>query len=246
MVDLLRDPLWQFAGVILAIVAIGISVAVYFAQRQRKDLSYDVLWSTRLLNVSEKSLGPIQVLYDGAPVTDPQLIVMRVANTGNVPITAEDFERPVSFQFGDGCAVLSATVGSTEPEHLGLSVVARDACVILEPVLLNQADSATLTVLVSGKARFPTADGRIRGVHSIHPVLERRWVDWSLMIGGCVWFAGMAAYSLTHGDPWQPPRLEDIPAMLPALASAGLFLMGFIRLSNRGVRRKQSRTIFSA
>ena len=54
MFDILRDPLWQFAGAILAVLAIAISIVLYRLQRQSKELIYEIVSSTPLLGIQEE------------------------------------------------------------------------------------------------------------------------------------------------------------------------------------------------
>ena len=51
MFDLLRDPLWQFIGALLALLAIGVSVALYLIQRRKKRLSYEIVSNSSLLTM---------------------------------------------------------------------------------------------------------------------------------------------------------------------------------------------------
>lgn len=51
MPEILRDPVWQFIGAIFALAAIVIVVIIYWMQRQRKSLSYEIISCTPLLSV---------------------------------------------------------------------------------------------------------------------------------------------------------------------------------------------------
>ena len=57
MIELLRDPLWQFVGAILGFVAIGITIIIFWLQRTRKSLSYEILSNTSLLTIKEELEG---------------------------------------------------------------------------------------------------------------------------------------------------------------------------------------------
>jgi len=46
MPEALRDPIWQFIGAVLAFAAIVISILLYFMQRRRKALSYEIVSRT--------------------------------------------------------------------------------------------------------------------------------------------------------------------------------------------------------
>ena len=54
VIELLRDPVWQFVGAVLAAIAIGIPILVYYRQRRRKRLGYQILANTPVLQYMSK------------------------------------------------------------------------------------------------------------------------------------------------------------------------------------------------
>ena len=239
MLELLRDPIWQFAGAVLALVAIAISVALYFAQRQRKDVTYELLSNTPLLTLREKGLGQLQLTYNGVPVDNPRLAVIRLTNSGNMAIATADYERPISFAFGEGSTVLSSAITATCPDNLTVSVETRDNLVVLQPALLNPRDSLTLKLLVSGEERDLRADGRIHGVHRIHPAVERLWIDWILLTVGLLLLISGAIISPKPEA--TPVRQENIPALIAVVLGACFFGVAYVRFALRVVKRPNFR-----
>jgi hypothetical protein len=169
MSEILRDPLWQFIGVILALIAIGVSILIYLLQRNRKSLSYEVLSDTPFLTMKEELEGKLQILYEGTSIKNAQLIVIRILNSGNMPIPANDYERPLQFVFGNRAKILSAEVTDKVPDNLLANVTVNDHGFELKPTLLNSKDSITVKVLVSDYQEILKADARIIGVKSIQP-----------------------------------------------------------------------------
>jgi hypothetical protein len=112
--DTLRDPVWQFWGVIatvgFGIVATILAIVVYRLQRNRKELSYKLVSSASLVKVDRSLGGRIEVLYNGVPVPDVSVIVLQIGNTGNQEILATDFERAVSVTFPGSQRILSSDV----------------------------------------------------------------------------------------------------------------------------------------
>lgn len=172
MFDILRDPMWQFVAVIIAILAILISCFLYWKQRRNKALSYEILSRTPLLSVKEEVKGKLQILFDKKPVQQVHLVEIRLGNSGNVPILANDFERPVSLSFGEEGQILSASIVETNPDSLRASIVSDGKKVVLMPTLLNQGDSIKLKMLVSKFKNQIAVDGRIVGVKDIQPSSE--------------------------------------------------------------------------
>ena len=54
MSEILRDPMWTFIGVIFAILAVFVTVLIFFAQRKTKKLSYEVVTNTQLIGVKDE------------------------------------------------------------------------------------------------------------------------------------------------------------------------------------------------
>ena len=65
MLNLIRDPLWQFVGALLALAAIAVSVFLYRLQAGRKSLAYHVISDTPLFRVDEDIRGKLQIVYEG-------------------------------------------------------------------------------------------------------------------------------------------------------------------------------------
>ena len=97
MSEFFRDPIWQFVGALLALLAIGISIYFFFLQRKKKALSYRILTDTELLTVDEQIKGEIKIIYGKLPIQNVHLLVMKVENNGNMPILSSDFEEPLLF-----------------------------------------------------------------------------------------------------------------------------------------------------
>jgi hypothetical protein len=165
--EYLRDPAWQFVGAVLAALAIGATVGIYWLQRQRKRLSYEVVSRNRLLTVTEEHQSKLRVTYDGEPVKDLSILVIRLVNSGNVPIAAQDFATPVIISAGDRARVFSAAITDTDPVELLAEIEKHDEQVLLVPTLLNAGDAITLKLLVSDYGGKASVFGRIVGVKTI-------------------------------------------------------------------------------
>ena len=172
MDQLIRDPLWTFVGVVFALLAVIITVVIYFAQRKKKKLSYEIVSTTQLLGVKEEIKGKVKVLYEGSEVKNVHLLTIKFINTGNVPIASSDYERPLVMNVNEGATVLTHEIINEEPENIGIKVDV-DGCEFnFSPVLLNPKDSFTVKALVSDLEGKPKIDGRINGVKSIDEHFE--------------------------------------------------------------------------
>ena len=167
MIELLRDPAWQFVGVLLALIAIAATIIIYLLQRQKKRIAFNLVSKNQLLTVREELEGKLQVLYDGQPARDIRLLVIRVSNVGNVAIATNDYERPLSFSTGLSSKVLSAVVTDVDPPNLDVDLGVNESQIMIKPVLLNPKDSLTIKCLVSDFSDQLNVDARIIGVRKI-------------------------------------------------------------------------------
>ena len=167
--DILRDPLWQFVGAVLGVFAIIVMVVLFFAQQRKKALSYEILSRTPLLSAAEEIAGKLQILFQGKAVQSVYLLVIKISNTGNVPITSSDYERPISIYFGKKAHILSGEISESDPQTIDAKIEVRDQSILIEPVLLNSGDSITIKALVSNYYGKLYVDGRIIGIKNISP-----------------------------------------------------------------------------
>jgi hypothetical protein len=136
--SLLRDPM---ARTILAVVAICVTVSLFLlGQRlRRKALTYTIV-ETRVLSVHEEVKGRVQILFDGTPAKDVCLFIITINNSGSEPIRAEDFERPLGFQWEGPAQILTADLVSARPPSLRPVIKTGVSEITLEPLLLNGGD----------------------------------------------------------------------------------------------------------
>jgi len=167
MDELLRDPLWTFVGVILAVLAVLVTVMIFFAQRKTKKLSYEITSNTQLLGVKDEIQGKVQVLYEGKEVKNVHLLTIKFSNNGNQSISSNDYERPLSIEVNSDAKVLTYEVIDEEPENLGAVVQLEENKIVLSPILLNEKDTFSIKALISDFEGQPIIDGRINGVKAI-------------------------------------------------------------------------------
>jgi hypothetical protein len=159
MLDLLRDPLWQFVVGVL-----GIGVAIYSLQKPSKRFAFEIISRTTLLTVREELESKVQVLYDGSPVQSLTVFLVRVWNAGSEPIRSSDFERPLSFSAAAPAQILTVATAAVLPESLTPELVFEAHSLTLAPMLLNPGDSLTLKILVKDASASLKPDARIVGV----------------------------------------------------------------------------------
>lgn len=194
------------AEVLIGAIGLVAALVIYRWQRQRKGLGVAVLTSRPLLTAP--SPFGVSVHHDGKEVSEPRLVILRIANTGNVPIGTTDFERPLSIGFAY-CQVLSAEVTGVRPDDLTPTLRTDGSTVTIDPCLLNPTDLIEVQCLLDGALDDLRIDCRVVGVRSVEQVKLAR-DSW--------------------GEVWRVSTF-DIVAMIsmPVLlvgSAAGLFLLG--------------------
>ncbi|MDQ5823881.1 MAG: hypothetical protein M3441_06655 [Chloroflexota bacterium] len=176
MVDFLRDPIWQLVGAITGLAAFLISALIGWQSRFRKALTYEIVSAAPFPTVEGTGLQPnsISVLFDGRPVTSTlYLIIMRIRNSGNVPIGSHDYAEPLLIRLEGTERVLTVQVAAVHPTNLSPKLAVNASEVTIQPLLLNPGDSFELKMLVEGYSGEATVEGRIQGLVAIEESAER-------------------------------------------------------------------------
>ncbi len=166
--EIFRDQIWNFIGVIIACVTLLITVILYFLQKHKKGLSYEILSKTSLLTNKEKLEGKIKILYDDNEVQNVKFLEIKILNTGNIGIPSSDYERPLRFIFEAEAKILTAEIIKSEPESLTTSLNITQNEIIVQPILMNSKDYLVIKAIVSNSTDEEIiVDGRIKDVKEI-------------------------------------------------------------------------------
>jgi hypothetical protein len=167
-------------------VAIIVSTILWWINR-RKALSYQILLSKALISVVGTAKRRIAVSFDGSTVEDAHLVIVKVVNTGHMPVNPGEYQMPISLLVGPQSRIVLADVVETWPAELderfllageGTSIIEKVETnrVTLRPVLLNPEEYVTVQMLVSNLTGKVVVQGHIQGVKHI-----REWRKRSLL-----------------------------------------------------------------
>jgi hypothetical protein len=168
MNDALRDP-----KVIMAAIAVlnTLVLAIVFQWwRHRKILSYEIASFVPLFTIDRDIKHSVQVLLDGKPAENVHIAIVKITNTGRVPIEEQDFVKPIGISFGPDAEILVGEIAGTDPEDVPATLTAESQSVFLNPLMMNRGDSIIVQVLVSKPESVVTVAGRVKGI----PRLKRR------------------------------------------------------------------------
>lgn len=162
---ILIDAGWISA--VASVIAIILTLLIYLITRKKKSLSYEVLSESPLISISDEIKSGLQVLYNGNPVENIYLCLIKFINDGNVPIATNDYERPLTLSFSDASSLIyvekiQVTPGNLTP-HIGVS----GQTITIAPIMLNPGDSFTVKALINQYGGKFDVDARVLGVTSI-------------------------------------------------------------------------------
>lgn len=81
---LFKNPIWQFIGAVLTLLAIIVSVFLFLIDRANKDLQIEVLSNSPLISVKDDIAKDIKILFKDQPLKTLSVILLRIENIGNV------------------------------------------------------------------------------------------------------------------------------------------------------------------
>lgn len=194
MLEILRDPMWQFIGAFFTIIAVIFTIIFFKMQHRHKAVSYKTLSYTPLV-IKDEIGEKLQIVFEGKLVEDVNLSVIKIYNTGNTPIVSNDYERPINLYFGENSQILTTEVIEKNPDTLEVSAHIEGTRVILDPLLLNQKDSITIKTIFSQSDKSINnviIDGRIVGVKEIKKISENFYLQLIgfFFIGGSMGMVG--------------------------------------------------------
>lgn len=174
MLDFLREPIWL---VIVALIGSAALLGSGLAGRRqrRKALTYQQIAVAPLLSVRDELKGLLEIRYAGQSVEQVHLILLKLVNTGTLPIVSTDFVHPVTITLGATGQILTLEVAEASPANLGASLTPypNGRALTVDPLLLNAGDWLTVKILISQYGGPIRVDGRIVGVKSIQQFTPR-------------------------------------------------------------------------
>lgn len=151
-------------GAVAGIIGAIAPLVVLVLQGQRKELTYEVVSESQIVDLRDPLLSRVEISYAGKKLSRLVSLSIRIANTGNAPITRSDFDRHAILAFGDRAIILQAQVVDQSPPNLSPIFENRGNHLLIAPTLLNAGDRFTIQTFVTGHYDPPTLDARILGV----------------------------------------------------------------------------------
>jgi hypothetical protein len=218
----------------MTFIGICVSIILWNLNQKRKALSFAILWNRPLLNLKGVAREQMDIFFKGKQVSEADLIVVRIFNSGHLPIHAKDYQTALVVELEPGATILDANVIETLPANLEerlkvksdespLIETIEESKILLRPVLLNADDSFTLQMLVLNAYGKVKVTGHVLGIKNVKAYKTSRVVPITLTQAGVL----VMAFAMLAVEP------RDIVALafehiLPFIL---LFLLGYVLLS---------------
>ena len=174
-------------GVLAVIAAITVPLIIYFLQKSKKRLAYEIISDTQLVGVDSEVQNKIKIYYEDKLVENVHLIVIRFINNGNQPISIDDFAKQINIGLGNNTNILTCEVLEQNPKNLDVNIIKMQDSIEVRSLLLNSKDSFTLNVLLSNYKRKLEISARVKGINQIDVYREPQLVP-SLIVLSVIGF----------------------------------------------------------
>lgn len=156
----------------IAVISVGIPILYSVMTKEVKRLEYQVTSVSPLIETetAENAHGGITILLNEEKVLDPHLVVVKLVQAGTLPIKREDFDGNLQIQISGVARVIQANIADSLPVAIPAEVAIEETSAILLPLLLNPADTLTISMITEGRPNSIDVAGRIVGVKSIEKV----------------------------------------------------------------------------
>ena len=166
-------PDWSMFGVVAtvaaAIITIIVSIIIARAQIKRKSIKCIKVSSAPLVQINSNHVNDLEVYFQKNKIYHATSVVLKVFNSGNLPIDKDDFERPIVFSFSENTKIIKADILSTEPSYLkdDIDISIDNTYIKLDRVLMNPGDDIKVSAIVDSFDENISVRARIKGVKNI-------------------------------------------------------------------------------
>lgn len=163
IVTSLGENWWQGIGVILAIIALVVTIR----QNKRKKLSYQVLYSQPLVDISSQIKNDLKITYKGQEVEQLNILTIKIINNGGVSIRPDDFEEQIVLKIQNAKSIVSHAFSDARPSNLKTLINHNNGRLFIAPLLLNVGEYFTIQTIFDGPDRKFELTARIDGISEI-------------------------------------------------------------------------------
>ncbi len=167
----LKSPIWQFVGVIIAIITIYITYSIYQDQKLNKKINIEILSNNPLITVNADITSDISILYKNKQVNTMSIILLKFTNAGNVPIIEQDYSEPISIELSKNSEIGEVSVQETNPAGIKIAAtIISPNTLEISKVLLNPGDQFIIKILAINNDETLNINARIIGINKLNVI----------------------------------------------------------------------------
>ena len=199
---------WGMWGVVATIiVGVAVPIILFIAQIKIKNIEIIRVSSTPLINIDSKYAGDLEIFYQGEKIEDATSIVLGVINTGNQPITKNDFEDSIVIMFNCNTEIIKAGILKTLPTGINPIIETEKNSIVLNPLLINPRDIIIISTIVRSFDGKIDIAGRIKDIKEIKienknskSNLSRMFLSGLLLMLEVMLFSFLVNYNMQTND----------------------------------------------
>jgi hypothetical protein len=233
---------WTGAGAAIALLALLVSVVLWFVGSPRRLLVYGLTSDTPLPSSDARSrVGTepdLQITLSGQALSDPHVASIVVASRSRSDIRSTDFDEGKPLIFDLGAPILKLLDCNTGGQAMPQIRVAVDGNKVgIGPSLIHRRQVISLDLLIDGPAVLncgspSLADVTIRD--GTKDNVEPRWVSRTAIIPTALFFIAFFAATVSNNP---HDKSLAISWILSFIAMGGILLIVVIALTARAVRQ---------
>ncbi|QKU78598.1 hypothetical protein HPY08_06555 [Vibrio cholerae] len=131
-----------------------------------KSLSYALVHTKDLTEDYKEgdSWSKLSTSFDGEELNSAYLSRIMIINSGNVPISRDDFDSDVTIKMGADIGILGIRIEESSPFNLGVEYYFNEDEINFKGLLLNPNDSFVIETLSKGRPTDIAVQSRISGI----------------------------------------------------------------------------------
>ncbi len=184
--------------IVLPVIGAAITVWTVFFFGDNREFSYEIVSKTELSALKGEKWPDIGLWYENKVIKKGGLLTIRLSNTGNAPLYANEFDGPIIIQLKETSRFMASRVTEAKPKNLAPKIGMSANFLKVEPLLLNPTDEIQIQAIALGDLSDIEVNARIGGVSQATDLNRSRSktyknYSWVLLVYGFLCFVG---YSL--------------------------------------------------
>lgn len=165
---------WQGIGVVAGLILTAISIILTIRYNKKKKLSYKIIYSEALFDISRQLKKDLKITYMDLEVRQLNVLKIQIINNGGVPIKKDDFDGNMELCLKDCITFFSIDVTDLYPENLKVFTSSYEEKIIISPLLLNPKESFSLNITFDGFSGASALSARIEGITEIKQITQSK------------------------------------------------------------------------